>query len=862
MNAFSFALRKLLFKGGGVAAVTKGALVVVLFIALVSLSVLSQIPAYVFGGHVYRGNPPDTSRPVGGVSVELYGDQDEWPESGPRTFLTAAVTNEAGQFRLYWELRGVEYPYYHVIQVDPAGTYSTGAEAGRAGYVKNFNVVSYLDIPPGEYVGISFWDFHPGVVPSSEGWCCWNGEVFPSSEPGCLEAGGRFFFTEEEAREYCQRVTAREGWCCWNGEVFRSSEPGCLEPGGRFFFTEEEARGYCERRIPYEELPDLLIVEVESDPVAPHPGQEVMIRALISNVGTAATEGILVLFMVDGREFARERIRYLEPGRQEIVVTTWTATTPGVHPLLVEVDPEAWIRENNEENNIVEQVVTVARGIERLPDLVLSGEDIISSPEAPYVGDEVIISVTIRNEGNAPAQGVVVLLHADDIWEQRLDIGYIEAGEQEVVRIAETASSLGEYHVTVMVDPANTIAEWNEENNKAGRWVLVREEKLPDLVVADIALIPESPHAGEAALVRAMVANQGERDARDFFITVLVDDQRKASQIINYLSPGGKEEVLVTVGPLSAGKHSIQVMVDSDYWIREGDETNNEASKILIVREAELPDLIIEDLLIHPETAAPEEELSITVTILNQGGGPAESAGIFLYVMETKKAEVECEVDVRYADEVVEFAPGAEANVNPYFGDLAAVLGPPDFSEEPPRGFVNLGIGGSITLAFLDNFVIDEPGDDLRIWGSPNQDELFYVEVSDNGYRFVSFGLVPEMADLDLAHVGLETVQFVRMRDDGSGEQEGTAFPGADLDAVEALHCRPHEVEWLFDHFALPEYLGPGQRMVVTTTWTAVPPGVHTLIAELDPLDSVTESDETNNRIQRLLRVTEGGNAK
>jgi len=209
MNKFFFVLRKLLFKNGVAPAISKSSIIAALFIALASLTVLAQVPAYVFSGHVYQGNPPDVSRPVGGVTVELYGDRDEWPESGPRTLLATATTNKAGGFRLYWELRGVEYPYYHIIEIDPAGVVSTGAHADRPGYVKNFNVVSYLDTPPGDYVGISFWDSHPEVL-LREGWCCWKGEIFPSFESGCLKQGGKFFFTEEEARNYCQPVRPRE----------------------------------------------------------------------------------------------------------------------------------------------------------------------------------------------------------------------------------------------------------------------------------------------------------------------------------------------------------------------------------------------------------------------------------------------------------------------------------------------------------------------------------------------------------------------------------------------------------------------------------------------------------------------------
>lgn len=119
-------------------------------------------PAYTFTGHVYQGYPPDTSMPIGGVTIELYGDEDEWPDAEfERVLLTSTSTNHAGEFTLVWEPGDLSYPYFHVIEVDPPGTYSTGAQAEPPGYVKNLNVVSYLDIPPGTYNGSTFWDQLP-----------------------------------------------------------------------------------------------------------------------------------------------------------------------------------------------------------------------------------------------------------------------------------------------------------------------------------------------------------------------------------------------------------------------------------------------------------------------------------------------------------------------------------------------------------------------------------------------------------------------------------------------------------------------------------------------------------------------------
>jgi len=125
----------------------------------------ATLQAYTFTGHVYRGQPYDTSTPVAGVTVGLWGDEDEWPEGGEfvRVPLANTVTNGSGAFSLSWTPSDAFYAYLHVIEEDPAGTYSTGAQADNegAGYVKNLNVVSFLDLGAGTYTNIGFWDELP-----------------------------------------------------------------------------------------------------------------------------------------------------------------------------------------------------------------------------------------------------------------------------------------------------------------------------------------------------------------------------------------------------------------------------------------------------------------------------------------------------------------------------------------------------------------------------------------------------------------------------------------------------------------------------------------------------------------------------
>jgi len=137
-----------------------------------------------------------------------------------------------------------------------------------------------------------------------------------------------------------------------------------------------------------------------------------------------------------------------------------------------------------------------------------------------------------------------------------------------------------------------------------------------------------------------------------------------------------------------------------------------------------------------------------------------------------------------YVDRVVLFAPGSAAN--PEYGDADTTLGPPDFDADNLGGFLNLGIGGSLTVEFVDNVALDGPGADLKVWGDPANDELVEVEVSEDGVAYRSFGLVGETSELDLAQVGLARAVYVHITDDG-GESLG-ASSGAELDAIEALH--------------------------------------------------------------------------
>lgn len=141
-----------------------------------------------------------------------------------------------------------------------------------------------------------------------------------------------------------------------------------------------------------------------------------------------------------------------------------------------------------------------------------------------------------------------------------------------------------------------------------------------------------------------------------------------------------------------------------------------------------------------------------------------------------------------YADRVVNYVPGPGAWS--WGQDPSAALGAPDgnLNAQPaPTGFVCLGAGGLVTLEFVDNTIVDQPGPDFFIVGDPTQDDQILVEVSGDGNTWHAFPVSGENpSPLDLATVGLPFARFVRIVDVQPGTESG-----AEIDAVEALHSGP-----------------------------------------------------------------------
>jgi beta propeller repeat protein len=106
-------------------------------------------------------------------------------------------------------------------------------------------------------------------------------------------------------------------------------------------------------------------------------------------------------------------------------------------------------------------------------DLAVRSADIGTDPSEPRAGYAAMLRALIRNEGTSAATDVAVRFLADGQPIGEVILARVEAGSGTEARITWTPASVGQVSVEVQVDPANTIPEWQENNNRASRTITV-----------------------------------------------------------------------------------------------------------------------------------------------------------------------------------------------------------------------------------------------------------------------------------------------------------------------------------------------------------------------------------------------------
>ncbi|MCK5422890.1 MAG: hypothetical protein KAJ08_12030, partial [Deltaproteobacteria bacterium] len=237
--------------------------------------------------------------------------------------------------------------------------------------------------------------------------------------------------------------------------------------------------------------PDLSVAasDITLTPSVPTEGEEVLVEAVIHNLGGSEASDILVRFFdgnpdePDNQIGEDQIISFLSPGNSEVVEVVWdTLGELGRSYLHVIIDPEDSIEETKENNNEAIIIVDVS-GFSR-PDLALSHSDISFVPLTPLEGEEVEISAEIHNRGK-PVQNVKVGFYdgypesGGILIKEVIIYSTILSGESEIIEVSwDTVGAAEDHNIFVVIDPEDMIVEENEGNNKASAGITVESSGL------------------------------------------------------------------------------------------------------------------------------------------------------------------------------------------------------------------------------------------------------------------------------------------------------------------------------------------------------------------------------------------------
>ncbi|GGN98221.1 hypothetical protein GCM10010112_91140 [Actinoplanes lobatus] len=224
------------------------------------------------------------------------------------------------------------------------------------------------------------------------------------------------------------------------------------------------------------------------------------------------------------------------------------------------------------------------------PDLVVTSTT--WSPAAPDETSAITLTAAVRNSGTVASAATKVDFKLGGTVVAGADVPALAAGASATVTGNAGARALGTYTVSTTVDPANTVAESNNDNNTytATTQLVVAQAPGPDLQVTAINLSPANPAVGAAVSFTVAVQNRGTSAAGASTTRVAV-----GTATLTGATPAiaAGATTTVTIGgtwtAVSGGATAVAT-ADSAGAVTETNENNNTLSRSIVVgRGAAVP---------------------------------------------------------------------------------------------------------------------------------------------------------------------------------------------------------------------------------------------------------------------------------
>ncbi len=334
--------------------------------------------------------------------------------------------------------------------------------------------------------------------------------------------------------------------------------------------------------IQAQDLPDLIITDIQVSPEQPDPQEIATVTVTVRNGGQAAAGTFRVTFSANTT--LTKEVTGLEPNSTTTVRFSWFGPE-GEQVLRVEANPFDDVEESNKDNNVLEKTILVAR--DPLPDFVV--ERVIITPQNPLPREETTVEITVKNIGTLASSRALLEVRDDQGVLGRPRIDALEPDQEATVSLTWRPLE-GERRLTIKVDDINgqgRIEELDEENNILTQVVTI--SSIPptgaNLIIRSLSVLPEDAAPGDNVTLTALIANVGEGEAAGFSVKFEADGLPVESVDVDPLAVGEEREVSVNWVANTVGERLIRVKADELGNIIEPDETDNISTQFVQIGE-------------------------------------------------------------------------------------------------------------------------------------------------------------------------------------------------------------------------------------------------------------------------------------
>ncbi len=380
--------------------------------------------------------------------------------------------------------------------------------------------------------------------------------------------------------------------------------------------------------------PDLIVSEL-SVPETAIETFNATLTAVVENIGEAYANGTTAAVFTDDTTGATIGTAtysgMILPGASINLSVIWVPSAPaGDHMISVHIsfinatgEPLETVTDNNDATGGPVDVQLAY-------DLSISANDISWTPTNPMTREDITISAVIHNTGERDINTSFVVLFRINNIPYYVDVDGINAGDATTVSVVYNTTGSGYYTISVKVDSANSIPEYNETNNAASQTMYIGPR--PEFSITDISIIggigSSSVVENHAVTITADIINTGSAGTGTLSVYFYDGDPDNGGVQIGYRAytdpgQGWKSTASIDWTTEGVGEHSIYVMLVADTTPPEGNLADNLASTSLTVLPR--PDLTVTSIqfLKNSEEINSTSEcrdFEINVTIANTGG--------------------------------------------------------------------------------------------------------------------------------------------------------------------------------------------------------------------------------------------------